>query len=112
MLTFVCQIPFDGPAGKLLKLMDRHEYRPAHIHLIVSISSSFCCHPNADAQRQVESEGHRSLTTQIFDKDSKYLEDDSVFAVKDGLTVEFKPRKEDSKAEWDLEYNVALAKKQ
>ncbi|KAM0477787.1 hypothetical protein ACHAPX_005552 [Trichoderma viride] len=87
-------IPFDGPAGKLLKLMDRHEYRPAHIHLIV------------------ESEGHRSLTTQIFDKDSKYLEDDSVFAVKDGLTVEFKPRKEDSKAEWDLEYNVTLAKKQ
>ncbi|KAL7927002.1 Intradiol ring-cleavage dioxygenase [Trichoderma austrokoningii] len=87
-------IPFDGPAGKLLKLMDRHEYRPAHIHLIV------------------ESEGHRSLTTQIFDKDSKYLEDDSVFAVKDGLTVEFKPRKGDSKAEWDLEYNVTLAKKQ
>ncbi|KAK1254801.1 hypothetical protein MKX08_008796 [Trichoderma sp. CBMAI-0020] len=87
-------IPFDGPAGKLLKLMDRHEYRPAHIHLIV------------------ESEGHRSLTTQIFDKDSKYLEDDSVFAVKDGLTVEFKPRKGDSQAEWDLEYNVTLAKKQ
>jgi catechol 1,2-dioxygenase len=52
------------------------------------------------------------LITQIFDKDSKYLEDDSVFAVKDGLTVEFKPRKEDSKAEWDLEYNVTLAKKQ
>ncbi|UKZ65008.1 uncharacterized protein TrAtP1_006210 [Trichoderma atroviride] len=87
-------IPFDGPAGKLLKLMDRHEYRPAHIHLIV------------------ESEGHRSLTTQIFDKDSKYLEDDSVFAVKDGLTVEFKPRKGDTQAEWDLEYNVTLAKKQ
>lgn len=29
-------IPFDGPAGKLLQLMDRHPYRPAHIHLIVS----------------------------------------------------------------------------
>ncbi|KAL7897178.1 Intradiol ring-cleavage dioxygenase [Trichoderma sp. SZMC 28014] len=87
-------IPFDGPAGKLLKLMDRHGYRPAHIHLIV------------------ESEGHKSLTTQIFDKDSKYLDDDSVFAVKNGLTVEFKPRKGDSQAEWDLEYNVTLAKKQ
>ncbi|UKZ49153.1 hypothetical protein TrVGV298_003395 [Trichoderma virens] len=86
-------IPFDGPAGKLLKLMDRHEFRPAHIHLIV------------------QSEGYSSLTTQIFDKDSKYLEDDSVFAVKDGLTVEFKPRKGDSQAEWDLEYDVKLAKK-
>ena len=28
-------IPDDGPAGKLLKLMDRHPMRPAHIHLIV-----------------------------------------------------------------------------
>ncbi|KAF3056863.1 Catechol 1,2-dioxygenase [Trichoderma lentiforme] len=86
-------IPFDGPAGKLLKLMDRHEFRPAHIHLIV------------------QTEGYSPLTTQIFDKDSKYLEDDSVFAVKDGLTVEFKPRTGDSQAEWDLEYNVKLAKK-
>ncbi|KAL7904622.1 aromatic compound dioxygenase [Trichoderma velutinum] len=86
-------VPSDGPAGKLLKLMDRHEYRPAHIHLIV------------------QAEGHRSLTTQIFDKDSKYLEDDSVFAVKDGLLVEFKPRKGDPQAEWVLEYNVKLGKK-
>lgn len=30
-------IPDDGPAGKLLKLLDRHPYRPAHIHLIVSL---------------------------------------------------------------------------
>jgi catechol 1,2-dioxygenase len=29
-------IPFDGPAGKILQLLDRHPYRPAHIHLIVS----------------------------------------------------------------------------
>lgn len=29
-------IPDDGPAGKLLKMMDRHCYRPAHIHFIVS----------------------------------------------------------------------------
>lgn len=25
-----------GPAGKLLQLMDRHPFRPAHIHIIVS----------------------------------------------------------------------------
>lgn len=29
-------IPYDGPAGKLLQLLDRHPYRPAHIHFIVS----------------------------------------------------------------------------
>lgn len=28
-------IPYDGPAGKLLRLMDRHPMRPAHIHFIV-----------------------------------------------------------------------------
>jgi catechol 1,2-dioxygenase len=31
-------VPFDGPAGKILQLLDRHPYRPAHIHLIVSLS--------------------------------------------------------------------------
>lgn len=29
-------IPFDGPSGKLLNLLDRHPMRPAHIHFIVS----------------------------------------------------------------------------
>jgi catechol 1,2-dioxygenase len=29
------QVPGDGPAGKLLDLLDRHHYRPGHIHLIV-----------------------------------------------------------------------------
>lgn len=31
-------IPDDGPAGKLLGLLDRHPFRPAHIHFIVSFS--------------------------------------------------------------------------
>ncbi|XWW99833.1 hypothetical protein V2A60_007846 [Cordyceps javanica] len=84
-------VPMDGPAGKLLKLLDRHEFRPAHIHLIVT------------------AEGFKPLTTQIFDSKSDYLDDDSVFAVKDGLTVDFVPRKDDPQAEWDLEYNVKLA---
>lgn len=29
-------LPTDGPAGVLLKLLDRHPFRPAHIHLMVS----------------------------------------------------------------------------
>ena len=49
------------------------------------------------------------MTTQIFDRESKYLEDDSVFAVKDDLTVAFKPRKGDSQAELELEYDISLA---
>jgi catechol 1,2-dioxygenase len=34
-------IPFDGPAGKILQALDRHPYRPAHIHFLVS-TRSFC----------------------------------------------------------------------
>ncbi|RMZ90824.1 hypothetical protein DV736_g1922, partial [Chaetothyriales sp. CBS 134916] len=84
-------IPFDGPAGKLLQLLDRHPYRPSHIHLIAL------------------AEGYRPLTTQIFDKESKYLDDDSVFAVKDDLIVEFVDRKGDDKATKELKYDIALA---
>jgi len=84
-------IPYDGPAGKLLQLLDRHPYRPAHIHLIVIL------------------EGYKPITTQIFDKDSKYLEDDSVFAVKDSLLVEFVPREGDSEANLELKYDILMA---
>lgn len=84
-------MPGDGPAGKLLELMDRHPYRPAHIHLIV------------------QKKGFEPITTQIFDSESEYLGNDSVFAVKDGLTVKFVPREGDPEAKWELEYDVALA---
>jgi len=84
-------IPFDGPAGKLLQVLDRHPYRPAHIHLIVML------------------DGYKPITTQIFDKDSKYLDDDSVFAVKDSLVVEFTERKGDSEATHELKYDISLA---
>ena len=33
-------VPDDGPAGKLLSMLDRHPYRPAHIHLLVSLTLS------------------------------------------------------------------------
>jgi catechol 1,2-dioxygenase len=84
-------IPDDGPAGKLLKLLDRHPIRPAHIHFIVS------------APR------YKPIVTQIFDRRDKYLEDDAVFAVKDSLVVDFLPRKGDSKAQFELAYNFRLA---
>ena len=84
-------IPFDGPAGKLLQLLDRHPYRPAHIHLIVMI------------------DGYKPITTQIFDRESKYLDDDSVFAVKDSLIVDFTSRENDSQAKLELKYNVGMA---
>ncbi|KAJ5294397.1 hypothetical protein N7508_009218 [Penicillium antarcticum] len=85
-------VPNDGPAGKLLELMDRHPFRPAHIHILATC------------------EGYRPLTTQIFDRKDKYLDNDSVFAVKDSLVVDFVPRKDDPEAGLELNYDVKLVK--
>jgi hydroxyquinol 1,2-dioxygenase len=64
-------IPTDGPVGQLLLATERHPYRPAHIHFIVTAP------------------GHRPLTTHIFVAGSPYIESDAVFAVKKGLIKEF-----------------------
>lgn len=58
---------------------------------------------------QVLIDGYKPITTQIFDKESKYLDDDSVFAVKDSLVVEFVPRKNDPKASFELRYDIMMA---
>jgi catechol 1,2-dioxygenase len=84
-------LPTDGPAGVLLKAIDRHPFRPAHIHLMIT------------------ADGYKSVTTQIFPSDDPYLTTDSVFAVKDDLVVDFKPLKGDKQATLDLEYDVILA---
>ncbi|KAJ5919763.1 hypothetical protein N7454_009598 [Penicillium verhagenii] len=84
-------VPGDGPAGKLLELMDRHPFRPAHIHIMAT------------------HQGYRPLVTQIFDSKGKYLDNDSVFAVKDSLVVDFVPRDGDPRAATELQYDVKLA---
>jgi len=84
-------IPYDGPAGELLQMLDRHPYRPAHIHLMVL------------------KDGYKHLTTQIFDRKDPYLTNDSVFAVKDSLIVDFKPLQGNPKAVLELEYPILIA---
>jgi hydroxyquinol 1,2-dioxygenase len=64
-------IPYDGPVGKMLDLTGRHPWRPAHVHMII------------------RADGYRTLTTHVFDVESKYLDSDAVFAVKPSLTREF-----------------------
>ena len=64
-------IPDDGPVGQLLKMLGRHPFRPAHIHLLVS------------------AEGFVPVTTHLFVKGDKYLDSDAVFGTKDSLVVDF-----------------------
>lgn len=70
-------IPDDGPVGRMLGATGRHPWRPAHIHVVV------------------RADGYATLTTHIFDADSEYLDDDTVFAVKPSLARTFKPRDAD-----------------
>ncbi|KAF1842853.1 aromatic compound dioxygenase [Cucurbitaria berberidis CBS 394.84] len=84
-------IPFDGPAGKVLQALDRHPFRPAHIHFLITAP------------------GYKPIVTQIFDRKSKYIDDDSVFAVKDSLIVDFLPFHGDPRADFELPYDFKLA---
>ncbi len=66
-------IPADGPVGKLLADTGRHPWRAAHIHA------------------KVAAEGFEPLTTHLFDRDSDYLDSDTVFGVKGTLIRDFVP---------------------
>jgi catechol 1,2-dioxygenase len=107
-------VPSDGPAGKLLQLMDRHPFRPAHIHFIVSATffrATNLGSNGANTPSQALAEGYKPITTQIFDRQSKYLDDDSVFAVKESLIVDFVPTVDkDHAASSTVEYNVLLVR--
>ncbi len=64
------QIPGDGPAGDLLFANGRHNWRPAHMHFVVSAP------------------GHKSVITHLFDSESEYLDSDAVFGVRDSLVAD------------------------
>jgi catechol 1,2-dioxygenase len=65
------QIPTDGPVGRMLRATNRHGWRPAHVHFVVS------------------ADGYEPVTTHIFDSIDPYLAGDAVFGVKDSLIVRF-----------------------
>jgi catechol 1,2-dioxygenase len=60
-------IPYDGAAGELLNYMGHHPWRPGHIHFMLM------------------KDGYQALISQIYDAETKYLDNDSVFAVKESL---------------------------
>jgi protocatechuate 3,4-dioxygenase beta subunit len=64
-------IPDDGPVGRMLRATNRHPWRPAHIHFVVS------------------ADGYEPVTTHIFDDSDPYLASDTVFAVKESLIRHF-----------------------
>ena len=62
-------VKHDGPVGQLLEALERHPWRPAHIHFLV------------------EADGYRRLVTQAYPAGGRYLEDDTINGVKSELIV-------------------------
>lgn len=72
-------IPNDGPVGKLLRSMNRHVFRPAHLHMMF------------------EADGFEQLVTALYFKGDLFLSSDAVFGVKSSLVED--PKKVDDAAE-------------
>jgi hydroxyquinol 1,2-dioxygenase len=64
-------IPDDATTGTMLRRMGRRNWRPGHLHVMVS------------------ADGHVPLTTHLFVAGSPHLDADAVFAVRNSLIVEF-----------------------
>lgn len=64
-------VPSDGPVGEILNAAGRHPWRPSHLHYIVSAP------------------GYRSLVTEVFPDDDPYLDQDTVFGVRDDLVMKY-----------------------
>ena len=64
-------VPSDGPVGDILRACGRHPWRPSHLHYIVTAP------------------GYRSLVTEIFPDDDPYLDQDTVFGVRDDLVMTY-----------------------
>lgn len=77
----------DGPIGQLLRMLGRHPFRPAHIHLLIS------------------ADGFAPVTTHLFVKGDPYLDSDAVFGTKDSLVVDFMQQDSEEEA---ARYQVAV----
>ncbi|MFC4731368.1 dioxygenase [Salipiger abyssi] len=83
-------IPDNETAGELLRYMGHHPNRPGHMHFILS------------------KDGYRPLISQVYDSSSAWLDDDSVFAVKDSLVAEFKKAGPELDTELHVQFDFVL----
>jgi hydroxyquinol 1,2-dioxygenase len=90
-------IPIDGPTGDLLRAQGRHNMRPAHLHFLAA------------------KDGFKTLISQIYVQDDKFLETDVQFGVTRRLVGNYvrheseKPPAPDVNGPWySLDYNFVM----
>ena len=62
----------DGPVGTMVRRQNRHGFRPAHIHILVTAP------------------GYRDLVTALYFADDAHVDSDTVFGVSKSLVVQEK----------------------
>ncbi|MCH2077993.1 MAG: hydroxyquinol 1,2-dioxygenase [Rhodobacteraceae bacterium] len=67
-------VPSDGPVGDILRACGRHPRRPSHLHYIVTAP------------------GFKPLVTEVFPDDDPYLDQDTVFGVRNDLVMHYDER--------------------
>lgn len=65
------QVPYDGPAGDMLRALGRDAWRPAHLHMMI------------------HAPGRKPLITMFFPDDDRHLDSDAVFGVRVPLVLPF-----------------------
>jgi len=97
-------IPSDGPVGKLLGVLKRHVYRPAHLHV------------------KIQAPGYETLITTVFPRGDPYITCDAVFGAKKSLIVDLQEVDDEALARKrgfkqgskfkELDFNFVLVKKE
>lgn len=64
-------VPTDGPVGEILNATGRHPWRPSHLHFIA------------------KADGFRTLVSEVFADDDPYLDEDTVFGVREDLIMAY-----------------------
>lgn len=85
-------IPHDGPVGQLLKLLNRHPWRPSHMHFMF------------------EKPGWDHLITALFLRGDPYETSDAVFGVKQSLIVDLEKVDAETAKKYDIKEGSWLLK--
>jgi len=64
-------VPMGGPVGDLINALERHPFRPAHLHVLV------------------HKEGYKTIASQLYSHDDPHLEDDAQFGVTQALIATY-----------------------
>lgn len=85
-------IPNDGPVGQMLEKLGRHPFRPAHMHFIVTAPE------------------FEKIITHTFISDDPYINDDTVFGVKESLIAKYEYL--GGATDWECSYEFVMVPKE